>query len=63
MDKKVGKCIPNLFYKSHNDIFWINNSLPQIAERIRKKVKRNFNQEEWNYYVGKGIPYKKIIDN
>lgn len=32
-------------------------SLPKIAQRLRQKVKRSFTREEWNYYVGKGIPY------
>lgn len=32
-------------------------SMPMIAERLRHNVKRNLTQEEWNYYVGKGIPY------
>ena len=35
-------------------------SIPKIAERLRQNVKRNFTQEEWNYYVGKGIPYLNI---
>ena len=35
-------------------------SLPKIAERLRHNVKRNFTKEEWNYYVGKGIPYREI---
>ena len=35
-------------------------SLPKIAQRLRQNVKRNFTQEEWNYYVGKGIPYRKV---
>ena len=37
-------------------------SLQKIAERLRQNVKRNFTQEEWNYYVGKGIPYRKVKD-
>ena len=37
-------------------------SLSKIAERLRQNVKRNFTQEEWNYYVGKGIPYRKVKD-
>lgn len=37
-------------------------SLPIIGERIRQNVKRNFTQEEWNYYVGKSIPYRKLIN-
>jgi WD40 repeat protein len=35
-------------------------AMPKIAERLRQNVKRNFTTEEWNYYVGKGIPYRKI---
>ena len=35
-------------------------SLPKITQRLRQNVKRNFTQEEWNYYVGKGIPYRKL---
>ncbi len=35
-------------------------SLPLISERLRKNVKRNFTPEEWDYYVGKGIPYRKL---
>jgi WD40 repeat protein len=35
-------------------------SLPKIAQRLRQNVKRNFTQEEWNYYVGKGIPYRNV---
>ena len=35
-------------------------SLPKIAQRLRKNVKRNLTREEWNYYVGKGIPYREV---
>ena len=35
-------------------------SLPKIAQRLRQNVTRNFTQEEWNYYVGKGIPYREL---
>ena len=35
-------------------------SLSRIAQRLRQNVKRNFTPEEWNYYVGEGIPYLKI---
>ena len=38
-------------------------SLPLISERLRKNVKRNFTPDEWDYYVGKGIPYKKVKGN
>ncbi len=36
-------------------------SLPMIVQRIRQKVKRNFTPEEWNYYVGKEIPYRRFV--
>ena len=35
-------------------------SLPLIAQRLKNNVKRNFTRDEWNYYVGKGIPYKEL---
>jgi len=35
-------------------------SLPKIAQRLRQNVKRNFTQEEWDYYVGRRIPYRKV---
>ena len=38
-------------------------SLPMIAQRIRQNIKRDFSQEEWNYYVGKSIPYRKVKGN
>jgi WD40 repeat protein len=38
-------------------------SLPKIAQRLRQNVKRNFTQEEWNYYVGKGIPFAAFGQN
>ena len=33
-------------------------SLPMIAQRLRRNVKRDFTQEEWDYYVGK---VKRIV--
>ena len=35
-------------------------SLPLIAQRLKQNVKRNFTRDEWDYYVGKGIPYRKV---
>ena len=35
-------------------------SLPMIAQRLRQNVKRNFTKEEWNYYVGRSVPYRNI---
>ena len=36
-------------------------SLPMIAQYIRQKVQRDFTPEEWNYYVGKEIPYRRFL--
>lgn len=37
-------------------------SLPLIGQRLRKNVRRNFTSDEWAYYVGKGIPYRKLVN-
>ena len=60
----------DFIFSSDKDYIWTGEkngtvsqylvSLPKIAQRLRQKVKRNFTQEEWNYYVGKGIPYRKV---
>ena len=36
-------------------------SVPMMVERIKHKLKRNFTQDEWNYYIGKNIPYETFI--
>ena len=35
-------------------------SLPLIAQRLKSKVNRNLTKEEWDHYVGKGIPYRRM---
>ena len=35
-------------------------ALPLIGRRLQANVGRNFTQDEWDYYVGKGIPYRKL---
>ena len=36
-------------------------SVPMMVERIKHKLKRNFTQDEWNYYIGEKIPYESFI--
>jgi hypothetical protein len=36
-------------------------SVSMMAERIKHKLNRNFTQDEWNYYIGKNIPYETFI--
>lgn len=60
----------DIIFSAEKDYIWTGEkngtvsqylvSLPKIAQRLRQNVKRNFTQEEWNYYVGKGIPYRKV---
>ena len=33
-------------------------SVPMMVERISNKLTRNFTTEEWNYYIGKNVPYE-----
>ena len=38
-------------------------SLPLIAQRLKSNVNRNLTKEEWDHYVGKGIPYRELKVN
>ena len=63
----------DFIFNSNKDYIWTGEkngtvsqylvSLPKIAQRLRRNVKRNFTQEEWNFYVGKGIPYRELMRN
>ena len=33
-----------------------------FAEKVHNKLKRNFTPEEWNFYIGKDVPYETFID-
>ena len=33
-------------------------SIPMMVEKINNKLTRNFTPEEWNYYIGKNVPYE-----
>ena len=35
-------------------------SVPEMAERISRKLKRDFTREEWNYYIGSNVPYESF---
>ena len=36
-------------------------SIPTMADMVKKKLKRNFTQSEWNYYIGPNVPYEPFI--
>ena len=35
-------------------------SVPLMQERLQSKLKRNLSRDEWNYYVGRNVPYEEI---
>ena len=35
-------------------------SVPDMTERLKNKIKRNFTRDEWNYYIGRNVPYERI---
>lgn len=35
-------------------------SVSKMIERLKNKLKRNFTQDEWNYYIGNNVPYENI---
>jgi WD40 repeat protein len=37
-------------------------SISEMKSTLKKTLKRDFNELEWNYYIGKNIPYTSIID-
>ena len=36
-------------------------SVPLMQQRLQGKLKRNLTHEEWNYYVGRNVPYEEIM--
>jgi len=67
---QAGSWITGFTQDANKDYIWTGESngtisqylisLPLIAQRLKKNVKRNFTRNEWNYYVGKGIPYREL---
>ncbi|MBO4607650.1 MAG: hypothetical protein J5682_07090 [Prevotella sp.] len=59
-------------YDSKKNTFWVgdvkgnltavNISVPFMVETIRKKLRRNLTNEEWNYYIGQDVPYETFVD-
>lgn len=38
-------------------------SIPMMVETVKKKLKRDFTQNEWNYYMGQTVPYESFFEN
>lgn len=37
-------------------------SIDLIQERLHKNLVRNFTEEEWDYFIGKGVPFRSFIN-
>jgi hypothetical protein len=33
-----------------------------MADKVKKKLVRNFTEDEWNYYIGKNVPRENFIN-
>ena len=38
-------------------------SVPMMVDVLRKKLKRNFTRDEWDYYIGREVPYETFVDD
>ncbi|MBP5426019.1 MAG: hypothetical protein J6Y33_08125 [Prevotella sp.] len=38
-------------------------SVPMLVDLVRKNLKRNFTQDEWDYYIGKNVPYEEFVND
>ena len=36
--------------------------VPKMVDKLRNKLKRNLTQDEWDYYVGRNIPYERFLN-
>ena len=66
-----GTWITHFNFDSTKNTFWlgdmkgdlkaVNISIPLMISEIKKRIKRNFTQEEWNYFIGPNVPYEAFI--
>ena len=36
-------------------------SVPMMVDRVKSNLKRDFTTDEWNYYIGKNVPYESFV--
>ena len=59
------------FALTPDDAIWIGDesgaisrvmiSPDKMAERIQKNLKRDFSEDEWNYYIGNNVPRRRLM--
>ena len=67
----AGSWITNFSFDASKNYIWIGDqngdltvallSVPMMVERIRNKLKRDFTTDEWNYYIGRNVPYESFL--
>jgi len=68
----AGSWIMNFTFDNSKQYAWIGDqngnlteallSVPMMAERISKELKRDFTTDEWNYYIGKNVPFESFVE-
>ena len=66
----AGSWIMNFTFDSSKQNAWIGSqngdlteallSVPMMVDRVKAKLKRDFTTDEWNYYIGKNVPYESF---
>lgn len=66
----AGSWIMNFTLDNSKQYAWIGDqngnlteallSVPMMAEKLKAQLKRNFTTDEWNYYIGRNVPYEKF---
>ena len=66
-----GSWIMHFNFDSTKNTFWlgdmkgnlkaVNISVPLMVSEIKKRIHRNFTQEEWNYFIGQNVPYEELM--
>ena len=67
----AGSWIMNFTFDASKHNVWIGDqngnltiallSVPMMVDRISKELKRDFTTEEWNYYIGRNVPYESFM--
>jgi WD40 repeat protein len=67
----TGSWIMNFIFDGSKQYVWMGDqngvltmaliSVPMMVDRISNKLKRDFTVEEWNYYIGRKIPFESFM--
>lgn len=67
----TGSWIMNFIFDGSKQYVWMGDqngvltmaliSVPMMVDRISSKLKRDFTVEEWNYYIGRKIPFESFM--